>query len=249
MFSQHPYRCRLAWGRHGTRQAAERGDILVIVDTLSFSTAVATAVHHGGIIYPCSMKDNPVSLAQRIGGEVAVRRKDVPEKGRFSLSPITFQQITPGTRVVLVSINGATCSRYGQQVPFLFVGTLINAKAVATAVASLLEEHPLSVTVIACGERWSTPTEDGDLRVAVEDYLGAGAILSYLPYDKSPEASVCEGAFIQARDRLDTLLLECGSGRELREKGFEQDVIHAAQLDKYQSVPVMQDAALRAWSK
>lgn len=95
------YRCRLDWGQHGTRQAAERGDILIIVDTLSFSTAVATAVHYGGIIYPCSMEDVPRILAQCIGGEVAIRRQDVPEKGRFSLSPATLQYIEPDTRVVL----------------------------------------------------------------------------------------------------------------------------------------------------
>ena len=29
------------------RAAAERGDILIVIDTLRFSTAAATAVHHG----------------------------------------------------------------------------------------------------------------------------------------------------------------------------------------------------------
>ncbi|SRR5258708_5094666 len=248
MFTQHPYRCRLDWGRRGTRQAAERGDILVIIDTLSFSTAVATAVHHGGIIYPCSMEDDPRILVQSIGGEVAVRRQDVPEKGRFSLSPATLQHIEPGTRVVLASPNGATCSRYAQQVPFLFVGTLVNARAVATAVSSLLEGHDLSVTVIACGERWNIPSEDGELRMALEDYLGAGAILSYLPYEKSPEARVCEGAFVQASNQLEALLWECGSGRELRTMGFGGDVAHASQLNRYQIVPVMQKDHFSPWA-
>jgi hypothetical protein len=40
-------RVRLAWGQRGGQEAAERGDILVVVDTLRFSTAAATAVHHG----------------------------------------------------------------------------------------------------------------------------------------------------------------------------------------------------------
>ncbi len=90
LFAQSPYRCRLDWGRHGARAAAERQDILVIVDTLSFSTAVVTAVQHGGLVYPCTEDEQPGALAQRIGGEVAVRRKDVPAKGRFSLSPLTY---------------------------------------------------------------------------------------------------------------------------------------------------------------
>ena len=122
VFAQSPYRCRLDWGRHGARAAAERQDILVIVDTLSFSTAVVTAVQRGGLVYPCAEDEQPGALAQRIGGEVAVRRKDVPAKGRFSLSPLTYLHLTPGTRIVLASPNGATCSRYARAVPFLFVG-------------------------------------------------------------------------------------------------------------------------------
>ena len=139
LFAQSPYRCRLDWGRHGARAAAERQDILVIVDTLSFSTAVVTAIQHGGLVYPCTEDEAPGALAQRIGGEAAVRRKDVPARGRFSLSPITYLHLTPGTRIVLASPNGATCSRYARSVPFLFVGALVNAEAVATVVSCLLD--------------------------------------------------------------------------------------------------------------
>jgi 2-phosphosulfolactate phosphatase len=241
LYTQHPYRCRLDWGRHGVRQAAERGDILVIVDTLSFSTAVVTAVHYGGLIYPCSPAEDAAALTQQIGGEAAVTRREVPERGRFSLSPATYLHVEAGTRVVLASPNGATCSRYAGQVPFLLVGALVNAQAVAAVVTLLLEQEDLAVTVIACGERWNPPSEDGALRVAVEDYLGVGAILSYLWHEKSPEARVCEGAFVQVRDDLDALLWECGSGRELRQMGFGVDVQHAARLNAYETVPHMRD--------
>src|SRR5215510_10651969 len=138
MFTQDPYRCRLDWGRQGTRMAAERGDILVVVDVLSFSTATITAISNGGIIYPCSYHDeDPALYAQRLGAELAVSRQDVPAKGRFSLAPATFEQIEPGTRVVLASPNGGTCSYYGRKVPYLFVGALVNARATAAAVTSL----------------------------------------------------------------------------------------------------------------
>jgi len=242
MYAQHPYRCRLDWGRDGTRRAVERGDVLVIVDVLSFSTAAAAAIHYGGIIYPCAQDEDPVAFAQCIGGEAAAhRRRDVPKKGRFSLSPATHVNIEPGTKVVLASPNGATCSRYAGQVPYLFVGALVNAQAVALAVSQVIEKHGLNVTVIACGERWKTPLEDGELRIAVEDYLGAGAILSYLKQEKSPEARVCEGAFLHVRSGIEDVLWECGSGRELRGIGFGLDVQHAAQLDIYDFALVMQN--------
>jgi 2-phosphosulfolactate phosphatase len=244
VFAQDPYRCRLDWGRRGTRQAAERGDVLVIVDTLTFSTAVATAVQHGGLVYPCALTDDPPALARRIGGEAAVHRREVPAHGRFSLSPGTYAELEPGTRVVLASPNGATCSRYGGTVPYLFVGSLLNAAAVAAAVTEVLATTAYNVTVIACGERWPDAGESEGLRVAVEDYLGAGAILSYLPAPRSPEAQVCVGAFTQARADLPALLWECGSGRELRAIGFGDDVRHAAQLNLYETVPLMQDGYL-----
>ena len=238
-FSQHPYRCKLDWGLRGACQAAERGDILVIVDTLSFSTAVACAVHQGGIVFPCSKTEDTAAFAQRIGGEAAVNRRDVPQNGRFSLSPLTYLGLEPGTRIVLASPNGATCSRLSREVPYLFTGAFVNSEAVATAVSQILSTTNLCVTVIACGEQWSKPSSEGQLRVAIEDYLGAGAILSYLRQEKSPEARVCEGSFRSVQNHLEEIIWDCGSGRELRESGFEADVRYALKLNLFDSVPVM----------
>src|SRR5262249_59327828 len=90
VFAQSPSRCRLDWGRHGARAAAERQDILVIVDTLSFSTAAVTAVQRGGLVYPCAEDEQPGALAQRIGGEVAGRRQDGSPQRRLLLSPLPY---------------------------------------------------------------------------------------------------------------------------------------------------------------
>lgn len=244
VFAQEGYRCRLDWGRRGARAAAARGDVLVIVDVLSFSTTAATAIAHGGILYPCADGEDAAALAASVGAEVAVRRAEVPRKGRFSLSPLTFVGIEPGTRVVVRSPNGATCSRYGRAVPYLFVGALVNARAVGEAVNRTLTVTRGGVTVIACGERWQTPGEDGDLRFAVEDYLGAGAILASLDADKSPEARLCEGAFRGSESDAANLLWDCASGRELRAQGCEGDVRHAARRDLYKAVPVLRGGAL-----
>lgn len=249
LFSQGAYRCRLEWGRRGVAEAAARGDILVIVDVLSFSSATITAIAHGGTILPCPLEADTEELARRVGGVVAVRRREVPERGRFSLSPATFLELEAGTRVVLASPNGATCSHYGQAVSHLLVGALLNARAVASALALLLaEDEGRAVSVIACGERWSDPSEDGALRFALEDYLGAGAILANLAkitgLTQSPEARVCAGAFQQAQEQLRELLLHSYSGQELTGVGFAQDVEHAARLDLYTSVPVMRDGLL-----
>jgi 2-phosphosulfolactate phosphatase len=115
---------------------------------------------------------------------------------------------------------------------------------VATHVSALLDADPsLDVTVVACGERWRAVNEDGELRFAVEDYLGAGAVLAAIAHERSPEAAVCAAAFLGSREDIAALLWECASGRELRAMGLEQDVIDCARLDVYDVVPALRDGA------
>jgi len=79
-------RIGLDWGHDGAARAAARGDVLVVVDVLSFSSAAATAVHRGVELLPCGWYEDPAELAARHAAEVAVRRQDVPASGRYSLS-------------------------------------------------------------------------------------------------------------------------------------------------------------------
>ncbi|HET7924124.1 MAG TPA: 2-phosphosulfolactate phosphatase [Rhodanobacteraceae bacterium] len=242
VYAQAGYRCRLDWGWRGARQAAARGDIVVIVDVLRFSSAVAMAAQHGVIVYPCEMQGDVEARSREVGGVAGGRSLD--DTARFSLSPRTFEGAEPGTRVVLASLNGAMCSINARGAPHAFAASLLNASAVAAHVVSLLDADPsLDVTVVACGERWRDANEDGELRFAVEDYLGAGAVLSELSHERSPETAVCAAAFAGSRGDIAALLWECASGRELRSMGLEQDVIDCARIDVYDAVPVLRDGA------
>ena len=105
------------------------------------------------------------------------------------------------------------------------------------------------MTVIACGERELSGMLPGDLRVAIEDYLGAGAILSALPFSASPEARVCTNAFLGTRESLPQILYESVSGRELRALGFGSDVEFASRLDSHACVPVLNDGHFCPWMR
>ncbi len=242
IFSQSPYRCRLDWGVIGTERAIHRGDIIVIVDVLSFLTTTAYAVSRGALIIPCSPSEDARELARKIGGEAAVKRPDVPALGRYSLSPSTFAEVVEGEKIVLPSLNGSTCSSR-RATNHVFAGALVNATAVASAVAGLLSQGSESVTVIACGEREKQPEPVGDLRPAVEDWLGAGAIIAGLNVSKSPEARLAEAAFVGSAQDIAALLWDCVSGRELREAGFGEDVRFASGLDTIDVAPVLRDGA------
>src|SRR5689334_1221675 len=100
-FGQQLYPVRLEWGRDGARRAAERGDIVVIVDVLRFTTTVATAVHHGVALIPCGTPEEAEH-------EAVTRGADLAGKGcRYSLSPLDYLEGPVGKVVALQSPNGA----------------------------------------------------------------------------------------------------------------------------------------------
>ena len=235
--TQSPYRCRLDWGAAGAQRASTQGNIIVIVDVLSFSTSVAHAVSRGAVIYPCPENEDTGPLAKKLDAEIAVPRARVPHDGRFSLSPMTYTDIEKETKVILPSLNGGTCVSCSQLASHVFVGALVNASAVGQAVTGLMADPNLNTGIIACGEREKEPPHD--LRPAVEDYLGAGAILSHIPFDKSPEAMVCESAFKTNEGRVKELIWNSVSGRELRAIRFEADVEFAARRSVLNAVPYL----------
>ncbi len=233
--------CHLFWGSSGAQLAVETAAAIVIVDTLSFSTTVITAVSRGAVVYPCGEGEDLSQLAQQVNGVASVHRDEVPQRGLYSLSPLTFRRVPPGTKVVLNAVNGGTCSRLAGAAPLLFVGALINAGAVAAAVLTRVLDDRKICALVVCGERLMEAGPGGGIRFAVEDYLGAGAILSYLECEKSVEARVCQAAFDGVREELLPILRECDSGQELCEMGFAEDVDFAAQLNTSDTVPVFRD--------
>lgn len=233
------YLCKFYWGREGAIEASKNNDIVVIVDTLSFSTTVTYAVSTGAVIYPCALGDDPSELCEMYNAEIAVGRLDVPVKGKYSLSPFTFDKVKKGTSIVLPALNGGTCCKLAQKNSAkVIIGSLINAKAVAGHIMTFMENNS-NISVIACSERFKELTLDGEIRFAIEDYLGAGAIISELKMNKMPESMVCEGAFVHNQKSLEKLIWECESGIELRDIGFGDDVKFASQLNSIDVVPML----------
>lgn len=239
-FDQSPYECRVEWGRRGAREAAERGDIIIIVDVLSFSSTVITALRYGAIIYPYPGTLDGEKLAEKIGGQFILGRAEAAQKGAPTLSPVSFGKDHNNKKYVLTSLNGAYCTWIASQVPALLIGSLLNAESVAAAANHLQKQTRANITMIPCGEQWEGCREYEDtLRPAIEDYLGAGAILSYLEGKKSPEAELCITSFLHSKDNLNDLIWNCGSGRELRGRGYEADVSHCSRLNVFPTVPLL----------
>ena len=203
-YDQSRYQVRAEWGIDGLARLAP-ADVVVVVDVLTFATAVTDAVAHG-------------------------------------------RSVTLDDSVVMESHNGAPIAlRAAESGALVLLGCLRNASAVADAVLAEQRRRGgrTSVTILAAGER-----DGGAVRVAVEDQLGAGAIVVALGArgidHTAPEAAVVAEAFRGLRGAVRHLLTASGTGQRLIGHGERDLVLAAAAVDDVAAVPVLRDGAFVA---
>jgi 2-phosphosulfolactate phosphatase len=235
---------RFDWGATGAARVGGRGGVLVVVDVLSFTTAVDVALERGSAVYPAAMGDaDAAGLARDVGGVLAVDRRDVSERHPWSLSPAALRAAPVAGRLVLPSPNGAAIAAAAAQ-PVVLAASLRNAGAVAAWLVERGRGETEPITVIAAGERWP----DGSLRPALEDLLGAGAVLAALAaqraWAESPEAASARAVYESTRFVADAIR-RCASGVELARSGFAEDIDIAVDADASDVVPVRRDGSFQ----
>ncbi|MED1798782.1 2-phosphosulfolactate phosphatase [Brevibacillus porteri] len=223
------YTARFDWGYEGVEQVGATSDMIVIIDVLSFSTCVDIVTGRGGIVYPYQVKDeSAVAFATQKAALLAGKRGEP-----ISLSPACLKTVPMGSRMVLPSPNGSTCTLLAKKTGAKVIAACLRN---ASSVARYIQQQKGTVTVIACGERWG----NGALRPAIEDMIAAGALLHELEeYRLSPEAKMAVAAFRSAQDHLLAYLQKCASGQELISKGYPEDVALAAEWNQSCTVPVL----------
>jgi 2-phosphosulfolactate phosphatase len=214
-FDQHRYQVRHEWGIQGLERLAP-ADVVVIVDVLSFSTAVTDAASRG-------------------------------------------ESVRLDSAAHAVSVDGAAIAQAAAESgAVVLLGCLRNAGAVARAVLDIQHRRAerTSIAVLAAGAlRHAQGSEgartDAAVRFAVEDQLGAGAVvdaLGDLGIDHtSPEAAAACEAFRGLRGAVRHLLTASGSGQELLDRGARDEVLNAAAVDAASVVPVLRDGAFVAY--
>ncbi|GAA2351007.1 2-phosphosulfolactate phosphatase [Streptomyces cuspidosporus] len=233
-------------GPIGARRLAPEVACLVVVDVLSFTTSVTVAVEAGTRVFPYAWRDETAAaFAREKAAELAVGRRAATAASPWSLSPAALRRAPAVPRLVLPSPSGSAISAAAGG-STVVAGCLRNAKAVGRWLAGHgygTPERPLAV--IAAGEGWP----DGSLRPALEDLLGAGAIIAELQSHGagplSPEAAAARSAFVGTAD-VAGAVAACSSGIELAEGGFAEDVAIAVELNASGVVPVLTEGTFDA---
>ncbi|MEV0647364.1 2-phosphosulfolactate phosphatase [Phytomonospora sp. NPDC050363] len=237
-FAQRGFAVRFGWGPVEAAELASPGGCLVVVDVLSFTTAVSVVVEGGGLVLPYRWRDESARAhADEHGAKLAVGRRQATEESPWTLSPAALRAAPAPGRLVLPSPNGSTIAAAAGE-GTVVAACLRNARAVAGWIGARgygTAERP--VVVIASGERWP----DGSLRPCLEDQLGAGAVLAALATGEgfSPEAEAAARTYEVTAD-VAGAIRRCGGGVELGSQGFGGDVDIAVEADSSAVVPVLE---------
>jgi 2-phosphosulfolactate phosphatase len=247
-FSQSSAGVRFEWGPVGAAALVPHCACLVVVDVLSFATAVSVAVDRGTAVYPYPWRDrSAAAFAASAGAVIAAGRRGVSDSHPWSLSPDALRRAPAVERLVLPSPNGSAISAAAADEGVAVVASCLrNGRAVGRWLADRgygVVERP--VLIVASGERWP----DGSLRPALEDALGAGLVLATLLEEGtgplSPEAALLADAYLNTADAA-AAVLSCASGLELATTGFAADVAIAAEVNSSEVVPLLEDGAFLA---
>jgi 2-phosphosulfolactate phosphatase len=252
VFEQDGFDLRVEWGLDGVRALGPHCAVLVIVDVLVFSTTVNVVVEQGARVLPLPWKDDRAAEAARAAGATLTPtgllanpngQPSATGGPGWTLRPSSLVGSVPdGTFLAITSANGAHLSAAAAESgATVLAGSLRNASAVAAKAVELAGDRPIGV--VPAGERWKS----GDaLRPAIEDYLGASAIVAAITGRSAPSPEATLAALTYRAAQVAELVTDSISGRELAVAGVPKDVALATEIDVSTAVPVLTDGVYQA---
>ena len=231
----------LEWGVDGALAAVNRGDVILVIDVLRFTSAAITAISKGFTVIPAKTESDAYSLAKQFN----VR---FDRKGLAALSPESFINENPSF-IVLTSPHGATLSCTVADAENAFLASFLNATAAAQKALGAAKRTGKNISIVASGEigaerRGIMPDFENKIDLdneifCFEDYACAGYIGTLLQIKKSDELLNAGNVFALYKPTLSDALLQCASGKYLVDNGMERDVRFCSQLNVFSVVPAI----------
>jgi len=196
-------------------------DVAIMVDVLRASTTINVAMGNFKEIIPVKGIEEAQILAKSKNNSVLAgeRRGSAIEGFDTGNSPIEISNFS-GDVLVITTSNGTRIME-GINAKIL-IGSFVNAKAVAREALNLADSH---IDIVMAGVEG---------RFAIEDFLGAGEIISNLKDEKALAACMAS----VNNSMVDNAVKNSRSARRLAEIGLSKDVDFCLKRNIYDHVPV-----------
>ena len=206
-------------------------DVAVMVDVLRASTTITTALDNFKQIIAVKDKEKAVELAEKYDAVLAGERNGAAIEGfDTGNSPVAIKNFK-GKCLVITTTNGTRILE-GMNAKSL-IGSFINAKAVAKAASEIAEEH---IEIVMAGVKG---------RFAIEDFLGAGAIISNLTDYKLDEMALSAYMASQNEKMIDKAVMDSNSALGLKKLGYNKDINFSIKKDIYDVVPIYKEGIIK----
>ncbi len=205
---------------------------VVVADIFRATSVITTALGEGvRAIYPVETVEEARTLHQQnpewmMGGE---RNSEPIEAFHLDNSPLSYRDIS-GKNVILTTTNGTRALAMARQqgARKVLVGSFHNL----SALIDYLAHDPADILVFCAGRKNA---------VNIEDSLFAGALVNGLRTSHRPgndAALLTRDFFRHHQDDLQSILHQASHGKRLMKKSYGNDIIHAADLDRYPIIPI-----------
>jgi len=205
-------------------------DVAIMVDALRASTTITIALEKIPYIIPTLEIEEALAMVGEHQAFLAGERGGATIEGfDAGNSPLEIRKLS-GKTLIITTSNGTRILQgiRGQAL----IGSFINAQAVAEKAIEMAVDH---IEVVMAGVKG---------KFAIEDFLGAGEIISHLQDQELDEMAQTACLAIQNPKLVDQYVKNSRSAQRLRELGFKKDVDFCLQRDISQIVPQFKDGII-----
>lgn len=197
-------------------EESESSDVSIMVDALRASTTITLALNNFEKIIPCFTPEEAFKLKEELGGVIAGERNGKKIEGcKLGNSPSSLKDYNTAEEILILTTTNGTRILESMHSKVL-VGSMVNAKSVASKSVELAESH---IDVVMAGVKG---------KFAIEDYLAAGEILYWIEngLDDCEISEYAQTAILATRDydSLRESFLNSRTAKRLTELGYGDDV-------------------------
>ncbi|MEG3224238.1 MAG: 2-phosphosulfolactate phosphatase [Methanobacteriales archaeon Met13] len=207
-----------------TMEQSYHNDVCIMVDVLRASTSITVALETFQKVIPAKTIDDARNLSQEHGAVLAGERQGKTiDNFEVGNSPVDIGRLE-GDSLVLTTSNGTRILE--NMGGHILIGSFLNAQEVARKALNLANKH---IEVVMAGVMG---------RFAIEDFLGGGEIISYLPGENMDEMAQAAVLALENKEKVNYAVENCISARNLQQLGFGLDVDFCLQRNRSQIVPI-----------